>query len=110
MLGVSRRLDGVNIPALTVETRAVDHPLTSLVPLLDPRAPLMFVRRGEGIAGFGEALRLEFRGADRIRDAANAWRAVAAAATVDDQVLLSGSGLVAFGAFAFADESQSVSV
>jgi len=100
----------VNIPALTVETRAVDHPLPSLVPLLDPRAPLMFVRRGEGIAGFGEALRLEFRGADRIRDAANAWREVAAAATVSDEVRLSGSGLVAFGAFAFADESEAVSV
>lgn len=100
----------MNIPALTVETRAVDHPLTSLVPLLDPRAPLLFVRRGEGIAGFGEALRLEFRGPDRIRDAADTWRAVAAAAAITDPVGLSGSGLVAFGAFAFADESEAVSV
>ncbi|MEO7722254.1 MAG: isochorismate synthase [Pseudolysinimonas sp.] len=98
------------MPALTVETRAVDHPLPSLIPLLDPRAPLMFVRRGEGIAGFGEALRLEFSGPDRIRDAANAWREVAAAATVSDEVELSGSGLVAFGAFAFADESEADSV
>src|SRR3954453_14834416 len=99
MLGVRRRLEGVNPPALTVETRAVDHPLPSLIPLLDPRAPLLFVRRGEGIAGFGEALRLEFRGPDRLRDAANAWREVATAATTSDEVRLSGSGLVAFGAF-----------
>ena len=100
----------MHIPALTVETRAVDHEVASLLPVLDPRMPLLFIRRGEGIAGLGEALRLEFRGPDRIRDAANTWREVAAAATVTDPVGLSGSGLVAFGAFAFADESESVSV
>ena len=97
------------LPALTVETRAVD-PLTSLLPLLDPRTPLLFMRRGEGIAGLGEALRLEFHGPDRIREAADAWRRVAAAASVSDPVRLSGSGLVAFGAFTFDDESERASV
>ncbi len=100
----------MDIPALSVETRAVDHEIASLLPILDPRAPLLFIRRGDGVAGIGEALRLEFRGPDRIRDAADAWRAVAAAAAVTDSVGLSGSGLVAFGAFAFADESEAVSV
>jgi menaquinone-specific isochorismate synthase len=100
----------VDIPALTVETHKVDHEITSLLPVLDPRMPLLFIRRGEGIAGLGEALRLEFRGPDRIREAADAWRAVAAAATVTDPVGLSGTGLVAFGAFAFADASEAVSV
>ena len=96
-------------PALTVETHAVDQ-VSSLLPLLDPRAPLLFVRRGDGIAGFGEALRLEFHGPDRISEAADAWRAVSAAATVTDPVGLSGSGLVAFGAFTFDDESERASV
>ncbi len=100
----------MDIPALTVETHAVDHEIASLLPILDPRTPLLFIRRGDGVAGIGEALRLEFRGPDRIRDAADAWRAVAAAAAVTDSVGLSGSGLVAFGAFAFADESEAVSV
>ncbi len=100
----------MDIPALSVETRAVDHEIASLLPILDPRTPLLFIRRGDGVAGIGEALRLEFRGPDRIRDAADAWRAVAAAAAVTDSVGLSGSGLVAFGAFAFADESEAVSV
>jgi len=100
----------VHIPALTVETRAIDHEVTSLLPVLDPRMPLLFIRRGEGIAGLGESLRLEFRGPDRIREAADAWRAVAASATITDPVGLSGSGLVAFGAFAFDDESERASV
>ncbi|MBX3196158.1 MAG: chorismate-binding protein [Microbacteriaceae bacterium] len=68
------------------------------------------MRRGEGIAGLGEAARLEFRGPNRIRDAAATWQRIAAAATVRDEVGLSGSGLVAFGAFAFADDSAGASV
>jgi menaquinone-specific isochorismate synthase len=96
-------------PALTVETRAID-PVTSLLPLLDPRSPLLFVRRGDGIAGFGEALRLEFHGPDRIREAADAWRRICAAARVTDPVKVSGTGLIAFGAFTFDDESERASV
>ncbi|HTL40290.1 MAG TPA: isochorismate synthase [Pseudolysinimonas sp.] len=92
-----------------VVTEEVD-PLSSLLPLLDRRHPLLFMRRGEGIAGFGEAARLEFRGPDRLRDAARAWREIAAASTVHDEVGRSGTGLVAFGAFSFADDSSCASV
>lgn len=98
------------LPALHVETRPIDHPVASLLPVLDARRPLLFVRRGEGIAGFGEALRLEFRGPDRIREAADAWRAISAAATIVDPVALSGTGLVAFGAFTFDARSEAASV
>lgn len=96
-------------PVLTVRTRIVE-PVASLVPLLDARAPLLFMRRGEGVAGLGEALRLGFRGSDRITRAADAWRRIAASATIDDPVRLPGSGLIAFGAFAFAAESAHESV
>ena len=58
-----------DVPVLTVETVALDD-LGPLVPLLDPSDPLLFIRRGQGIAGVGEALRLEFSGEDRMRDAA----------------------------------------
>jgi menaquinone-specific isochorismate synthase len=92
-----------------VITRPLDAP-ASLVPLLDRARPLLFIRRGEGVAGFGEALRLEFSGPDRIRDAAAAWRRIAAEAQVDDAVGLSGTGLVAFGAFTFAAASDRPSV
>jgi menaquinone-specific isochorismate synthase len=92
-----------------VTTRPIDAP-ASLVPLLDPAHPLLFVRRGEGVAGFGETVRLEFSGPDRIRDAATAWRELAATAEIDDPVGLSGTGLIAFGAFTFAPESDRPSV
>jgi len=97
------------LPSFDVVTEQVD-PITSLLPLLDARHPLLFMRRGEGIAGLGETARLEFRGPDRIREAAETWKRIAAASTVRDEVGRSGSGLVAFGAFAFADESECTSV
>ncbi len=96
-------------PALTARTRVVD-PLSSLLPLLDARAPLVFMRRGEGVAGLGEALRLTFSGPDRIAQAAETWRRIAAAASVDDPVGRSGSGLLAFGAFTFDETSRYESV
>jgi menaquinone-specific isochorismate synthase len=94
---------------LTVTTRAIDD-IRPLVPLVDPRHPLLFVRRGQGIAGIGEALRLEFSGPSRMTDAAAAWKRVAAAARVTDPLSLPGTGLVALGAFAFSDNSAETSV
>jgi menaquinone-specific isochorismate synthase len=97
------------LPALTVVTQVLDS-IRPLVPLVDPRHPLVFMRRGHGIAGIGEAIRLEFRGPTRMTDAAEAWKRVAAAAEVTDPVDLPGTGLVAFGAFTFADTSTATSV
>lgn len=94
---------------LTVETHRID-PVPSLIPYADPAHPLLFLRRGDGVAGIGEALRLEFRGPTRLADAAAAWRDVAASARVDDEVQVGGSGLVAFGAFSFDDASARASV
>ncbi|WBU36989.1 isochorismate synthase [Homoserinibacter sp. YIM 151385] len=98
-----------DVPAFRVTTREI-APATSLLPLLDARHPLVFVRRGEGVAGLGEALRLEFSGPDRFREAAAAWKRIAAAASIEDPIRRSGSGLVAFGAFAFDDASARASV
>nr|WP_246335715.1 isochorismate synthase [Microcella alkalica] len=72
--------------------------------------PLVALRRGDGIVGIGEVARLAFTGPDRLAKAAAAWRELAAAARVDDAVHEPGSGLVAFGAFAFADTSAAESV
>lgn len=96
-------------PPLTATTTTLpaSPPLLGLV---DGRNPLAFIRNGEGIVGLGVALRLEFSGPSRLQDAAEAWRAVVSAATVVDPVRRAGSGLVAFGSFAFADESRSTSV
>lgn len=96
-------------PALTVTTRALDS-VGPLLKLLDPVDPLLFIRRGDGIAGIGEALRLEFTGPTRMTDAAAAWRELVAAATITDPIALPGSGLVALGSFAFSEHSKATSV
>ncbi|CAN5255888.1 chorismate-binding protein [soil metagenome] len=94
---------------LVVRTEASpDH--GSLLARLGSRHPLAFLRNGDGIVGLGEALRLEFTGPARIPDAAAAWRALSAEATVVDPVGLPGTGLVALGSFAFADASTATSV
>ena len=92
-----------------MRTRRIDD-IQPLLAMIDPVDPLLFVRRNDGLAGVGSALRLEFTGPDRMRDAAEAWRRIAGDATVDDEVRMPGSGLVAFGSFAFADESLATSV
>jgi len=94
---------------LTVQTTPLDD-VRQLIPFLDSHRPLLWLRRGEGIAGIGEALRLEFSGASRISDAANAWREVVRSASITDQVHGVGTGLVAFGTFAFDDASAATSV
>nr|WP_245190277.1 isochorismate synthase [Leucobacter exalbidus] len=80
-----------------------------MLPLTDPAAPLAWLRGDRGAVGIGEALRLTFHGPTRFRDAAEAWRLISEAATVDDPVHMPGSGLVAFGAFAFASSSATAS-
>lgn len=93
--------------------RAVTRPLSEIPDLLalaDPAAPLAWIRGDRGCVGIGEALRLSFTGPDRFARAADAWREVAKQATIDDPVQLPGSGLVALGTFAFADDSAAESV
>ncbi|WP_431246373.1 isochorismate synthase [Leifsonia xyli] len=94
--------------ALEAETTPLDD-VRQLIPFLDSRTPLLWLRKGEGMAGIGEVLRLDFTGPDRIEQASAAWRETAAAATVDDAVGTPGTGLVAFGTFAFDDESTATS-
>jgi menaquinone-specific isochorismate synthase len=92
-----------------VTTQRIEDP-GQILRRLDPRRPLLFQRRGQGLAGVGEALRLTFTGPTRIADAAAAWHRVVAEAEVDDQVGVPGTGLVALGAFAFSAASAAPSV
>lgn len=75
-----------------------------------PGDPLVFLRGPDGLVGQGVAVRLSFSGPTRVAAAAAAWRAIGAAATVDDPVRMPGTGLVAFGSVAFADDSAAESV
>lgn len=102
-------MTATRVRALQVQTTLSDAAL-SLVFSTARRHPLLWMRRGQGMAAWGEALRLEFSGPDRVRDAAAAWRDIVAEAQVEDAVRVPGTGLIAFGAFAFDDDSRATSV
>jgi menaquinone-specific isochorismate synthase len=95
-------------PQLVVRTVAIDDlpdTPTALVDRLPDSNALAWVRHGDGLVGWGEALRFETFGPGRFADADGAWRQVLDRALVHDDVRLPGSGLVAFGSFAFDDVS-----
>ncbi|PVE94794.1 isochorismate synthase [Microbacterium sp. TPD7012] len=97
---------------LVVETREID-PVEDLLAYADPAHPLAWLRRGDGIVSVGEPLAaIRPPAGDEPRGAALAtfWRGMAAQAEIDDAVGLPGTGLVAFGAFAFDEESAADSV
>ena len=96
-------LDGLHADGTTTDPTTPDP--ADLLDLLPPDAPLAWVRRGDGLVGWGEALRVEVGGASRFADAERAWQQVLARAIVRDEVRLPGTGPVAFGSFAFDDDS-----
>ena len=98
------------LPALSLHTIALpDDPDFRLVDHL-PEGAFAFLRNGDGLVGAGVAARLVASGPNRINDLAEQWRQIVASATVIDEVTRPGTGLVAFGSFAFADSSAAESV
>ncbi len=93
---------GARLVSRTVE---IDDPgpLLSLLPAGAP--PLSWLRRGEGLVGWGEAARVVTSGPRRFAVAERRWRRLLAGSVVRDDVGLRGTGPVAFGSFAFADDS-----
>jgi menaquinone-specific isochorismate synthase len=75
--------------------------------LLPAASPLAWVRRGEGLVGWGRAAVFEPRGTQRFAESDRWWRDLVGDAVVRDEVGLPGCGPVAFGSFAFADEPGS---
>jgi menaquinone-specific isochorismate synthase len=82
--------------------------LDDAAPLID-RMPaegaLSWVRRGEGLVGWGEAARLEVSGPDALAEAAGWWSDWTAGVEVDDAVGLPGTGPVLFASIAFDPET-----
>lgn len=89
---------------LIVRTVPVDLADIPLLDLLPEQEPVSWLRRGEGLVGWGVAARLETSGPTRFSDAVKWWSETVSRAEVDDHVVEPGTGLVCFGAFAFADE------
>jgi menaquinone-specific isochorismate synthase len=92
----------LDVPALVARTVAIEEP-QDLLALLPTDAPVSWVRRGEGLVGWGTSAVLRTTGATRFADAAKWWTEVVAHAQVTDEVEEPGTGLVSFGSFAFAD-------
>jgi menaquinone-specific isochorismate synthase len=91
-------------PRLVVRSTLLDAPPDSLLALLPADRPVTWLRRAEGLVGWGVAARVATCGATRMTDADKWWAETVARAEVADDVHEPGSGLIAFGAFAFADE------
>ena len=81
--------------------------LLDLLPSTSARDTTSWVRRGDGLVGWGRTLSVSARGADRFEILESWWQAVADAAVVRDEVDLPGTGPVAFGSLAYADDSPS---
>jgi menaquinone-specific isochorismate synthase len=94
--------------ARTVVSRRIDDS-PQLLDLLPAEGALSWVRRGEGLVGWGEAARLEVSGPDALTEAAAWWAAYTAETAVDDRVAVAGSGPVLFASVAF-DPTRSSSV
>jgi len=87
---------------LTARTVEVPDP-GDLVGAL-PEGGISWVRRGDGMVAWGEIARRDTTGPGRIDEALLWWRRTTRHATVHDDVRVRGTGLVAFGSFAFADD------
>ncbi|KAB1648030.1 isochorismate synthase [Pseudoclavibacter endophyticus] len=97
------------LPRLRTRTVVAEDP-GNLILHTDPWHPVVWLRRGEGLAASGTAWEGRFRGSSRVPDAGVAWSELVAAAEIDDDVQVPGSGLVGFAAFAFDDHSRAASV
>lgn len=97
-------LDDVLGPLL-VRSAAIPDP-GDLLQLLPADDAFAWVHGGDGLVGWGRATELRTSGADRFTQAAQWWRELAAHAVVRDDVDVPGSGLVAFGSFAFTDHAE----
>ena len=88
---------------LVVRTVSLPDP-GPLLDLLPPEEATAWVHRGDGLVGWGVAARIRGAGPERFAVARAWWDTHARSAIVRDEVNQPGTGLVAFGSFAFADE------
>ena len=105
--------DSPSSPASTLVVRTTpldsEEPLLAYLPAEAAQDDVVsWVRRGEGLVGWGRALACSTAGAGRFHEAEAWWRSVTARAVVRDEVGIPGTGLVCFGSFPFADDSEEV--
>ena len=87
--------------AAAVTTTPFGPRRTPLLTLLPADGALAWVRRGEGLVGWGEADRLEVCGPGALAEAADWWAERCARTEVHDPLGVPGSGPVVFASIAF---------
>lgn len=92
-----------------MRTVAMDDP-GDLIAWAHALQPTAFLRGGDGLVGYGSRVDFVHSAGDRIAALADWWQQLAARAVVHDEVNLPGTGLVAFGSFAFSDDSAQSSI
>lgn len=110
------RLDARTSPSSSprLVCRTVRVPATRVGDLLallpdDTSQVLSWVRRGEGLVGWGEVAGLSVTGEDRFGRAQDWWREITAVADVEDEVEVPGTGPICFGSMAYSARSQTPS-
>ncbi|MGG5259124.1 isochorismate synthase [Phycicoccus avicenniae] len=86
---------------------AVASDLLAVLPAGGPTDACSWVRRGEGLVGWGRAASHVAVGAERFAELSAWWDGLVGSAVVRDEVDLPGTGPVAFGSVAYADGSPS---
>ncbi len=95
---------------LTVSTVELANAPASLLDVLPPN-PLTFIRENGGLIGFGQSARLASgAGKKRFADLSARGQELVRKADITAVLKLPGTGLVAFGSFAFSDESAAENV
>jgi menaquinone-specific isochorismate synthase len=98
---------------MVARTVAIDDPgaLLSLLPgNVSPDHVSTWVRRGEGLVGWGRALEFRAGGPGRFAEAQAWWRSVVDRAVIRDDLRLPGTGPVAFGSISFSADSPAGAV
>ena len=87
-------------PLLVATTRPLEasEDLLSRLPAGDN---VCWVRRGEGLVGWGSAARLQVRGVERFARTQRWWAELCDTMAIDDSVSLPGTGPLAFASFSF---------
>jgi menaquinone-specific isochorismate synthase len=106
-VGAQRDQPGQRVSGrLTVRTVPVNDP-GDLIARLPHQRPVAWVRRGDGLAGWGEAARIAIPAGEDRFTAGEKWLAeLFDGAEVTDEVGLPGCGPVAFGSFTFDPASD----
>ncbi len=99
---------------LVAQTREIP-PVDDLLSHTSASHPIAWLRRSEGVVAAGDGIVASVRipagrGRKRSEIIADAWREIAAAAEIDDPLDLPGTGLVAFGALTFDEDSAADSI